>query len=253
MIVIDQLDRQIDLKHKPRCIVSLVPSHTELLIDLGLSKYLTGRTKFCIHPKRVISGIEVIGGTKNLRHDRINEIMPDLIIANKEENNEEDVRQLEKQFPVWVSDIKTLEDSFQMIKSVSEIFNVSMKALDIINQSHTKLESLKSKTIEKAVYLIWRKPYMTVGSDTYIHHIMDYLGFDNVYKDHKRYPEITFTDIIHATPDIVLLSSEPYPFNKVHKAELIKAMPETRIELVDGEVFSWYGSRILHKNSILIN
>lgn len=252
MIVTDQMDRNIRLGLPLTKIVSLVPSHTELFIDLGLNTLVKGRTKFCIHPQNSISDIPTIGGTKTIKHETIYKIEPDLIFANKEENNKNEVEQLSKLFPVWVSDISSLQDSFDMIEAVGELFDQYDVASNIIAKSKNKLDNLKIKTNQTAVYLIWRKPYMTVGSDTYIHNMMEHLGYDNLFKDYTRYPEITIQDIRNVQPDVVLLSSEPYPFSHLHKNELKEALPDSTIELVDGEVFSWYGSRILHKNSILI-
>ena len=213
MIIKDQLSRIIHLKELPKRIVSLVPSHTELLAELTNPKWIVGRTKFCIHPGELKQSTILVGGTKKLHFDRIRELNPDLIFANKEENNQEDIELLEKQFPVYVSDIKTLNDSYQFIQELAQIFNETLKAETIIRQSQQSIASQKQKQRQKAVYLIWKKPYMSIGNDTYIHDVMDKLGFDNAFANERRYPETSIAIIKSLQPDIILLSSEPYPFN----------------------------------------
>lgn len=250
MLLFDQLDRQIETQIAINTVVSLVPSHTELLIDLGLKDKLKGRTKFCIHPQEQVKNIPIVGGTKTIHFDKIDQIKPDLIVCNKEENNKKDVYKLAENYPVWVSDIKTFEDSCKMIQAMAALFDTQSIAEHIIIQSKEAIQNLKQTKSIKAAYLIWRKPYMTVGSDTYIHHMMSQLGFQNVFSNQNRYPEVTIEDLRAANPDAILLSSEPYPFTKRQKIELEKRFPNTNILLVDGEVFSWYGSRIINKNRI---
>ncbi len=248
MLVFDQLDRQIDIRMPIKAVVSLVPSHTELLLDLGLKGKLKGRTKFCIHPQELVKSIPIVGGTKTIHFDRIDRIKPDLIICNKEENNKDDVLKLAEKYPVWVSEIKTLEDSIQMVQEMAILFNTQSLAEHIINRSREAIQHLKQAKSVHAAYLIWRKPYMAVGSDTYIHHMMCQLGFQNVFSNKSRYPEVSIDDLLAANPDTILLSSEPYPFTKEHKKELEAVLPNMKIHLVDGEVFSWYGSRMIHKH-----
>ena len=252
MIIKDQLSRTFRLDQMPNKIVSLVPSHTELLADLTDPKYIIGRTKFCIHPSSLKLSTTLIGGTKNLHIDRIRELNPDIIFANKEENNQEDIELLEKQFPVYVSEIKTLNDSYQFIQELAQIFNETLKAETIIRQSQQSIASQKQKQRQKAVYLIWKKPYMSIGNDTYIHDVMDKLGFDNAFANERRYPETSIAIIKSLQPDIILLSSEPYPFNISDMNELNEHFPTTDIQLVNGEFFSWYGSRIPKLDSIKI-
>ena len=252
MIIKDQLSRIIHLKELPKRIVSLVPSHTELLADLTNPKWIVGRTKFCIHPGELKQSTILVGGTKNLHFDRIRELNPDLIFANKEENNQEDIELLEKQFPVYVSDIKTLNDSYQFIQEIAQIFNRPFEAETIIQQTQQSIEQQKQNKRQKAVYLIWKKPYMSIGNDTYIHDVMDELGFDNAFANESRYPETSIEIIKSLEPDIILLSSEPYPFNISDMNELYEHFPNTDIQLVNGEFFSWYGSRIPKLDSIKI-
>jgi len=248
MTLTDQLHRSISINEPIKSVISLVPSHTELLFDLGLHDFVIGRTKFCIHPSPEIRNIPIIGGTKNIQIETIKSLNPDLIIANKEENIQTDVLTLAKDYPVWISDIKTLEDSFEMIQEIAALFNVTELGKSIQNRTISKIQSIASKQSMRAAYLIWNEPFMTIGSDTYIHHIMDQLGFENVFANHTRYPEVSIEDIKAAQPELILLSSEPFPFKEIHKIQFKTIFKGTQIEIVDGEVFSWYGSRIIHKN-----
>lgn len=248
MVLTDQINRVITIEKPIETVISLVPSHTELLFDLGLKTLIKGRTKFCIHPSSEIGNVPLIGGTKNINHKVITSINPDLIIANKEENRKEDVLTLAKDYPVWVSEITTLEDSMNMIHQMGKLFNVPGQAKLIQNKTFPKIEALACKTSKRAAYLIWQEPLMTVGSDTYIHNMMDHLGFENVFANDTRYPEVSIEDIKKANPEIILLSSEPFPFSEKHKSQFKTIFEGTEVEIVDGEVFSWFGSRIIHKN-----
>ncbi len=225
-------------------IISLVPSITETLFDFGLnSNEIIGRTKFCIHPKNKVGEIVKIGGTKNLNIDKINALNPDLIIANKEENTKEQVEELIKNHKVWVTDIQTLEDNENFISALGEKVNQPQRASQINQKINQILTDNKISSPIKVAYLIWRKPYMSVGGDTFIHHILEVLGFENVFKNQTRYPEIKINDL--QKTDFVFLSSEPYPFSEKHIQELQEELPHIPIKLVDGEAFSWYGSHLL--------
>lgn len=224
-------------------IVSLVPSITEALFDLGLTENeIIGRTKFCIHPQDKVKNVSIIGGTKNINIDKIKALQPDLILANKEENIKEQVEALMNDFKVIVTHVETIEDNYYLLKNLGKILNkeeraqlFNLKIYEILNQS--KLEN----TV-KAAYLIWKNPYMTVGSDTFIHKILSEIGFENTFKDKTRYPEITAEDLAEA--DVIMLSSEPFPFKEKHIEELKIIYPDKKIMIVDGEAFSWYGTHI---------
>ena len=226
-------------------IISLVPSITETLLDFGLDEnQVIGRTKFCIHPNEIVSKIPKIGGTKNLNIEKIKVLNPDFIIANKEENEKVQVEELLQNFKVWVTDIQNLEDNSIFLAELGEILGKQNIAKDFITKTENIFNSLKfenSKKI-KAAYLIWKNPYMTVGSDTFIHHILENLGFENIFKNTKRYPEISVDDLRDA--ETILLSSEPYPFKEKHIEELQQEFPDKKIIFVDGEAFSWYGSHL---------
>lgn len=241
MIFTDQTGHSFQLNKKPERIISLVPSQTEFLFDLGLENSIIGITKFCIHPKELTKKIQKIGGTKTLNLDLIISLNPDLIIANKEENTKEEIEFLKSNFPVYISDIYTLSDALKMMKDIGEITNKSTEAKEIINKINSEFNLLNKSLINKKVlYLIWKKPYMAAGKNTFINHIISLAGFNNIIEG--RYPELSFEEIKNYRADIILLSSEPYPFKDKHIEEL-KSLA-SQVLLVDGELFSWYGSRL---------
>ncbi|MFY1047206.1 ABC transporter substrate-binding protein [Chryseobacterium sp. GP-SGM7] len=224
-------------------LISLVPSITEALFDLGLTENeVIGRTKFCIHPSEKVKNVEIIGGTKNLNLDKIQSLKPDLILANKEENVKEQVEALMNDFKVIVYNTETIEDNYYLLKNLGLLFHkeekaqlFNLKIYEILNQTQINYRI-------KTAYLIWNNPYMTVGSDTFIHHILTEIGFENIFKNQTRYPEIQATDLTEA--EVIMLSSEPFPFKEKHIEELKKIFPDKRIMIVDGEAFSWYGTHI---------
>lgn len=253
MKIIDQLGNTITFSDFPKKIISIVPSQTELLFDLGLDEEIIGITDFCIHPKDWHETKTKIGGTKKINIEKIKELKPDIIIGNKEENERTDIEELMKYFPVWMSDIKNLEDAFLMIESIGKISGKENNALAIQNDikeqfAHFKL-ALKNISMpnKRIAYFIWRKPFIVAGSNTFINHLLTTCGFENVFtKINSRYPEITFKEIQKGNPEIIFLSSEPYPFSKKHIEEFQQLCPHAKIVLVNGEMFSWYGSRLLY-------
>jgi ABC-type Fe3+-hydroxamate transport system substrate-binding protein len=245
-VFIDQIGQAISLKKTPQRIISLVPSQTELLYDLGLRDEVTGITKFCIHPDEWFRNKTRVGGTKQLKTELIKQLQPDLIIANKEENIKEQVEELQKHFPVWISDINNLDDAYEMIEQIGLITGKQETAKNIVSkikEGFAQLQTTKYKL--QTVYLIWQKPYMTVGGDTFIHCMLESAGVHNLFAIEKRYPETNINELVSLKPDILLLSSEPFPFKQEHIEELQALLPGTKILLVDGEMFSWYGSRLL--------
>ena len=247
----DQLGRKLEFLKTPIKIISVVPSQTELLFDLGLDIEITGITKFCVHPKEWLKTKTIVGGTKNLNIDKIRKLNPDLILANKEENNKEDIALLENEFNVWISDIKNLDEAYQMIKDVSYLLCRTENGMNLIEQIRAcfdKLNVLTKREISCA-YLIWESPLMTVGADTFIDDMLKHCGFRNVFSEFKRYPEISYENIRQLKPEVILLSSEPYPYFDKKITEFETMFPLSKIFLVDGEFFSWFGSRL--KNSTL--
>lgn len=251
-LVTDQLGRRVELSFPPRRIVSLVPSQTELLYHLGLSDEVVGITKFCIHPDEWFRAKPRIGGTKQLHIDKIRALSPDLIIANKEENEAAQVQQLMDEYPVWVSDIHTLADALEMIRQVGIITDKEVAAEKMVQNIAGGFAGLKPViNKKKTAYLIWKDPWMAAGGDTFINDMMGYGGFENVFSSENRYPVVEPEQLKDC--ELLLLSSEPYPFREKHVEELQKVLPDTRILLVDGEMFSWYGSRLLLTPAYLIS
>ena len=224
-------------------IVSLVPSITEALFDLGLTENeVVGRTKFCIHPQDKIKNVPIIGGTKNINIEKIKALQPDLILANKEENVKDQVEALMDDYKVMVTNIDTIEDNYYLLKNLGKLFGkedraqlYNLKIYDVLNQAKLDIPV-------KAAYLIWKNPYMTIGSDTFIHRILTEIGFENIFKNQTRYPQISTEDLADA--DVIMLSSEPFPFKEKHIEELKAFYPDKKIIIVDGEAFSWYGTHI---------
>jgi ABC-type Fe3+-hydroxamate transport system substrate-binding protein len=243
-VFLDQLQRVIKLPQLPRRIISLVPSQTELLIDLGLAGRIVGCTKFCIHPRQQLETVTKVGGTKQVDHNVIRQLAPDLIIANKEENERSDIEALMAYYPVWVSDINTLPDALQMISRVGEITGSVTSAEHLVKTIQQGFSGLpKPGTWPSAVYLIWRKPYMAAGADTFITDMLHYSGFTNAVTT-SRYPVLNKEQLQMINPQVVLLSSEPYPFKEKHIEEIRQILPNAKVVLADGEMFSWYGSRL---------
>lgn len=244
MQITDQIFNILEIQSPPKKIISLVPSQTELLFDLGLENSIIGITKFCIHPEHFKKTKQIIGGTKNLNLEKIRQLKPDLIIANKEENEFDQITELKNEFPVFVSDVKTVDSAYEMMRLIGKITNSDLKAEELINTIISKRSELPSSPFRSCIYLIWKDPYLTVGGDTFINSMLREAGFENCFADVVRYPEVSVDEIIEKEPEFVFLSSEPYPFKKEHETELQKKLPRSRVICVNGELFSWYGSRM---------
>jgi ABC-type Fe3+-hydroxamate transport system substrate-binding protein len=227
-------------------IVCLVPSLSNLLYDLGLNEQLLAVTKFCIHPKSLTQQKHVIGGTKNLNLAKIASLKPDLIIANKEENVKEQIEKLAKDFPVLLTDINSFDEAIDAIVNIGILTEASSAADALTHEIKFSFSKLQPITPIRAAYLIWKDPFMTVGSDTFIHDMMQKCGLINAFGDHLRYPEIQLEELSHENIKVILLSSEPYPFKKHHLEWINHKFPDKLILLADGEMFSWYGSKMLH-------
>jgi len=244
----DQMGRLVTLKQwPPRRIISLVPSQTELLADLDLGDSVVGITKFCIHPLDWFQGKKRVGGTKTLDFQKIEALQPDLIIGNKEENEQSQIEYLSQRYSIWMSDIYTLEDAVDMMQRLGAVTGKQRKATEITEALKQKFVRLseRPKAFIRAAYLIWRKPYMAAAQGTFVDNMLQHAGFENVFASLTRYPEVTREQLQAANPSVILLSSEPYPFSEKHLEEIREICPGARIQLVDGELFSWYGSRLL--------
>jgi len=245
-IYTDQTGNSISLASKPTRIVSLVPSQTELLYDLGLDKEVIGITKFCVHPGQWFQSKTRVGGTKTVHIEKVKKLAPDLIIANKEENVKEQVNELAAQFPVWTSNISNLPEALHMIKAIGTVTDTAEKANQLTEKISSRFDQLiLPQQMLRTAYLIWQHPYMTIGGDTFIHDMLTRCGFENIFGDQQRYPSITVEEIKNRHCRLLLLSSEPFPFKQKHIDELQQQLPSTKIVLADGEMFSWYGSRLL--------
>lgn len=239
----DQLGRKIDLKKSSIRIISLVPSITELLYDLGLKDEVIGITKFCVHPSSWKKEKTIIGGTKNFRVDQIKSLNPDLVIANKEENTEEGIKAIAAVCPTWISDVQDITSAFEMIEGLGKVLSKEAKAQNLVSKIKRGMSELTPKPTRRAVYLIWKGPYMAAGSDTFISSMMTIAGYENLIQT-KRYPSLSIDELRIFNPEVVLLSSEPYPCKEKHLKALETEL-NCEIKLVDGELFSRYGSKML--------
>lgn len=241
--VTDHTGHSLTLPARPRRIVSLVPSLTELLYDLGLGEEVVGITKFCVHPDEWFRSKTRVGGTKKVEIGRLMALEPDLVIANKEENTREDVEAIRSFCPVYTTDVDSVGSALHMIRDLSVLLGVEAEGGRLEKEIRGSLGMLRSLNL-KAAYLIWKEPWMTVGGDTFIHHMMAAAGIENVFKDKMRYPQLSLADLAESGADLVMLSSEPYPFKTKHIEDLSIFLPDMKIVLIDGEMFSWYGSRM---------
>lgn len=225
-------------------IVSLVPSLTELLFELGLGEQVIGRTRFCIHPKKKAKSVPIIGGTKNPNVDDILKMNPGLIIANKEENRKEDIEKLKESSEVWLTDIQTIEEALFTIYDIAEKLGVAEKAEPLIQKIQRELDLVPEEPSLTTAYFIWRDPWMSIGHDTYIHSVLSHWNLTNMFGDQVRYPKTTLKELAEKSPDLIILSSEPFPFKEKHIQEVGKYCPKSNIVCANGEWFSWYGSRM---------
>lgn len=247
---VDQIGVEHTFENTPKRIISLVPSQTELLYDLGLEEEIVGITKFCIHPKYLKANKQIVGGTKQVKFDKIKALQPEIIIANKEENTKEIVEELSKICPVWVTNIVTIEDNLQMIADFGKLFNKRTEAQkwkDKISFAyHDFQQFIQDKSFRKVAYFIWANPYMVAGRDTFINEMLMLNRFQNIYEENGRYPEIELEKMRQeGDPEVVFLSSEPFPFKDEHAFEIGRNTHHAKTIFVDGEMFSWYGSRLL--------
>ncbi len=243
----DQLNRTLEFESTPQRIVCLVPSLTELIVDLGLESQVVGVTKFCIHPSFLRKRKAVVGGTKQVHFDKIKALNPDVILCNKEENTKEMFLELEKIAPVHMSRISDFKDALDIIALYGDLFAVEKKASSVIESIQNKYvefcEFIADEPQLKVAYFIWKNPWMVAANETFINAMLDLNNFENSFGHLKRYPEIQL-EAINETTNVIMLSSEPFPFKEQHILELEQQYPGTTVLLVNGEYFSWYGSRL---------
>lgn len=242
-----------EIPEHPKRIISLVPSQTELLAYLGLNEEVVGITRFCIFPESWHKHKTRVGGTKKLHLAKIRELQPDLVIANKEENTKEEIEELAGEFPVFVSDVLDLEQAYAMIMDIGELTGKGVEAEALVSELKVRFEVLHSRKFRKmrTAYFIWKNPWMAVGKQVFIDEMMKSAGFENVF-DAERYPVFELEELKRMNPELLLLSSEPYPFKEKHIPEVQVAFPDCRIELVNGEIFSWYGNHLLRTPAYLM-
>lgn len=249
MQLTDHIGYTVNFSNRPQRIISLVPSQTELLAHLGLEQQVAGITKFCIHPEHWFRSKLKVGGTKNIDREKIQSLQPDLVIANKEENDKEQVDWLRSVCPVFVTDVRTLENALTMIEDIGIVTDTEENAQRLIAQLNKKFSMMAMPVRRKTcVYLIWNDPLMAAGGDTFINSMLEKAGFDNVFAgvETGRYPKVNIEKLQHLKPDVVMLSSEPFPFVAKHRQLFEDHLPHSTVVDVDGEMFSWYGSRLLH-------
>lgn len=248
--ITDDLGTLHTFEQTPQRIITLVPSLTETLFELGLEDRIIGVTKFCVHPYHLKSVKINVGGTKNVHIEKVRALNPDIIIANKEENTPETVAALEGICPVFVTDIVTVEDTLKTIGDFGKIFKRTTDAKKWIEKIRFANEDfsvfMKDKPWQKVAYLIWREPYMAAGNGTFINEMLKLNRLENIYAVHEeRYPEVEIRKMrIQGDPELVFLSSEPYPFKEEHAFEIGRATHHAKTVFVDGEMFSWYGTRL---------
>lgn len=250
----DALGQKITLEHPPRRLVSLVPSQTELLAYLGLENEVVGITRFCERPDAWRSKKTIVGGTKEVNADAIRNLNPDLVLANYEENTPEDVESISQIAPVFVTDVATVPDALEMIRTIGTLTDTAAQTSTLVGRIISRFEALPEFPPLRAAYFIWREPYMTVGSDTFIHDVMTRGGFVNVFDDTTRYPEVSLEDLSEIELDVVLCATEPFPFHQKEDqftADIREAVTDTPVTVVEGQPFSWYGPRLLETPSYL--
>lgn len=243
--LVDHLNRAIKVPILPQRIISLCPSITETLYELGLGDRVVGRTRYCIHPADQVCAARIVGGTKQINFEHVAKLAPDLIITEKEENPKELVEELAEKYPVFVANVENVQDALKMIVDIGVLTGTSMTATPLIQQIEKGLEKIVRDQPNKVAYLIWRKPYMVVGSPTYIDSILSVAGWENPFRARaERYPIVSLEELREVNLDYIFLSSEPFPFTEQHFEEFQEILPATKIVLVDGEIFSWYGARM---------
>ena len=244
----DQMGRDVVLTKPASRIVCLNPSQTETLVDLGLENLIVGVTKFCAHPSHLRKSKTVVGGTKKVDFDKIRRLNPDIVLCNKEENTQEIVETLEREYPVHVTDVTNLQDALEMLQQYGKLFNCALNAEDIcakISSEKAQFDGfIQKQPIKRVAYFIWKDPWMVTGGDTFIDEMLSLNKFENIFGHQDRYPTIRLEELSYLSLDLILLSSEPFPFKKTHQEKLEQQLG-IEVKLVDGEYFSWYGSRLL--------
>jgi Periplasmic binding protein len=249
-------------------IVSLVPSLTELVCELGLGKQLVGRTGFCIHPASELVDVPKLGGTKQVNEKELLALRPTHLIVNKDENELPLVERLKTQIPhLLITHPIQVEDNFILFRQFSESFGsipgvtsaaekLAQELRSALNENQSRMAHWKSETV---LYLIWKKPWMSIATNTYIASMLRTVAWQSYSPTHhsqqdlaevgaSRYPSLSHDEVLGSGADRILLSSEPYRFQARHISDLAAELPtksSTSIHLIDGEMCSWYGPRAI--------
>lgn len=243
--VIDHLGRSVEFSYPPKRIISIAPGLTDTFYSLNLTNEIIGRTRYCLHPKDKVQQSTRVGGTKDINLDKIRSLNPDIIFAEKEENTREIVEQLEKEFPVYVAVVQSVENTYKMIADLGELTNRSFEAEHLLATIQTGFQNFPIYQHKKVAYVIWRKPYMVAGKNTYIDSLLQTMGFENAFSHYEgRYPSVTEEDLKNAELDYLFLATEPFPFQEKHLSEFSQFLPEVKPIILDGEMF-WYGPRMV--------
>jgi len=247
----DQMGNIIQIHEYPRRIISLVPSITELLFDLGLDEEIVGITNYCTLPEDKVRNRTKVGGVKQFNFQVIEDLRPDLIIGNREENYREGIYHLQEKYPVWMSDITTIKEALGMARGVGSIVNRSVAVEDLIRETIEGLDNLPDFPPLKTAYLIWKDPLMAAAGRTFINEMLKKCGFINIFNEKTRYPEIELNELTSA--NTILLSSEPYPFNDSDVEFFATSFPKSIVKKIDGKIFSWYGSHMRKAPGYFVN
>jgi len=244
----DALGRKVVVDAPARRVVSLIPSVTESLFVLGAGDRVAGCTEWCLHPKERVATVPKIGGTKNPDLAAIFALRPDLVLANKEENRRVDVEALAERVPVHISYPKSFDDTLGYMRDLGALLGIEAHVDGWVRDVEMRRAAFRAsaRARRRVAYFIWRKPWMVAAGDTYIDAMLREAGFDNVFAALPgRYPEIAWADVAAAAPDLVMLSSEPFPFAEEHRDEVahLCGIPRTRVVCASGEAFSWFGVR----------
>jgi len=213
---------------------------------LGLEDEIVGITKFCIHPIDKVKNKLIVGGTKNFSLEKILQLNPDLVIANKEENQQQSIMELSKYVPVYTSYVNDFDSALNMIENIGLITDRKIQATEMTSKIENLFDELKVVDFKKKViYMIWKQPFMTVGKNTFINSMIEKIGLINVFANKEsNYPEISESEIINSDADLILLSTEPYKFSEKNFPKFNELLPNAKALVVNGEMFSWYGSRM---------
>ena len=236
---------------------------TEALFALGVGKRIVGRTRYCTQPPRAVGRITKVGGTKKISIPLILDLHPDLVVAVREENTRENIEELRAAgIPVLVAAPEGIAEAITLLKELADLVEAprTEAVLGPIERVHRRLQTRRLSSRHRVFVPIWKNPYMSVGSDTYVHNVLETCGGENVFGDSLRYPTVTLEEIEAAGPEVILLPDEPYPFSAEDLEEFysleIPATSEDRIHLVDGKLLTWYGPRMassLTQLSALLN